>query len=170
HVTVYNDDLALVKETRRVELPKGTGEFSFTGVPDRIDATTVRLDPGTGGGLVVLEQNYRYDLVSRDKLLERYLDHTVRILTKHDKVHEGLLKTATGALVLSGTDGVVVVSDDEIADFSLPSLPEGLVTRPTLVWKVENTGAAQRDLQIAYLTGGLSWHAEYVAAVDAKDT
>ncbi|MFN8177270.1 MAG: DUF4139 domain-containing protein [bacterium] len=170
HVTVYNDDLALVKETRRVEVPKGTGEFSFTGVPDRIDATTVRLNPGPGGGLVVLEQNYRYDLVSRDKLLERYLDRTVRILTKHDKLHEGVLKTAAGALVLNGKDGVVVVNDDEIADLTLPELPEGLVTRPTLVWKLENSGATQRDLEIAYLTGGFSWHAEYVAAVDANDT
>ncbi len=170
HVTVYNGDLALVKETRRVELPEGTGEFSFVGVPDRIDPTSVRLDGGPGGDLVVLEQNYRYDLVSREKLLERYLDRSARILTKHDKLHEGTLKTAAGALVLQTPDGVVVLNDDEIADITLPELPEGLITRPTLVWTLDNRGRAQRDLEIAYLTGGLTWHAEYVAAVNAADT
>ena len=167
HVTVYNGDLALVKETRAVELPSGAGEFSFSGVPARIDPTTVRL---TGGkGVTVLEQNYRYDLVSREKLLERYLDQPARIVTKHDKLHEGILKTAMGSLVLETADGVVLLSNDEIADITLPEIPEGLITRPTLVWNLDNQGSTKRDLEIAYLTGGLSWHAEYVAAVDAKD-
>ncbi|MCA9751693.1 MAG: DUF4139 domain-containing protein [Gemmatimonadetes bacterium] len=167
HVTVYNDDLALVKEVRSAEIPSGVGEFSFTGVPQRIDPTTVRLEAGKG--LTVLEQNYRYDLVSRDKLLERYLDQTARIVTKHDKLHEGVLKTAAGSIVLETRDGVVLLNNDEIADITLPEIPEGLITRPTLVWTLNNKGATKRDLNLAYLTGGLSWHAEYVAAVDSKD-
>lgn len=168
HVTVYNNDLALVREVRAVELPRGEGEFSFTGVPARIDATSVRLD--TGDDLTVLEQNYRYDLVSRQKLLERYLDREIRIITQHDKLHEGVLKTATGSIVLETADGVVLVSEDEIADITLPEIPEGLITRPTLVWTVDNGGGAQRDVEIAYLTEGIGWHAEYIAAVDAEDT
>jgi len=167
HVTVYNNDLALVREVRSVELAKGAGEFSFTGVPSRIDPTSVRLNAGKG--LTVLEQNYRYDLVSRQKLLERYLDHPARIVTKHDKLHEGVLKTTAGALVLDTADGVVVINDDEVADITLPEIPDGLITRPTLVWLLHNEGAAKRDLEIQYLTGGLEWHAEYVGAVDAKD-
>lgn len=167
HVTVYNNDLALVREVRPVELAKGTGEFAFTGVPARIDATSVRLHAGPG--LTVLEQNYRYDLVSRQKLLERYLDHSARIITKHDKLHEGVLKTTAGGLVLDTVEGVVIVNDDEIADITLPQIPEGLITRPTLVWLLDNDGATKRDLEIQYLTGGLQWHAEYVGAVDSKD-
>lgn len=170
HVTVYNGDLALVKQIRRVQLPKGEGEFSFVGVPARIDPTSVRLEGGSGGALTVLEQNYRYDLVSREKLLERYLDRTIRVITKHDKLHEGVLKTAAGSLVLETKEGVVLLPDDEIADVTLPELPDGLITRPTLVWTVDNRGGTERDVELAYLTGGLSWHAEYVAAVDAKDT
>lgn len=167
HVTVYNGDLALVKESRHVELPAGVGEFSFVGVPARIDPTSVRLG---AGDVSVLEQNFRYDLVSRDKLLERYLDRSIRIVTKHDKFHEGVLKTAMGTLVLQTKDGVVLVNDDEIADVTLPELPDGLITRPTLVWTVDNRGKKDRDVELQYLTGGLSWHAEYVAAVDAADT
>lgn len=166
HVTVYNGDLALVKEARTAEVPKGVSEFSFTGVPSRIDPTTVRLG---GDGLQVLEQNYRYDLVSREKLLERYLDKSCRIVTKHDKLHEGILKTATGTVVLETSDGVVMLNNDEIADITFPEIPEGLITRPTLVWQLDNGGATQRDLEIAYLTAGLEWHAEYVAAVDQDD-
>jgi hypothetical protein len=169
HVTVYNNDLALVKEVRAVELPAGRGEFSFTGVPSRIDPTSVRLAARGGGSLAVLEQNYRYDLVSREKLLERHLDKPARVVTKHDKVHEGVLKTATGGLVLETQAGVVLLSGDEIADITFPEIPEGLITRPTLVWALENGGSARRDLEIAYLTGGMAWHAEYVAAVDSAD-
>jgi hypothetical protein len=169
HVTVYNNDLALVKETRAVELPEGQGEISFTGVPERIDPTSVRLAPLEGSGLSVLEQNYRYDLVSRDKLLERYLDRTARIVTKHDKFHEGVLKTAAGSIVLQTDDGVVLLGNDEIADITLPAIPEGLITRPTLVWAVDSEKSGKRDVELAYLTEGVSWHAEYVAAVDADD-
>jgi hypothetical protein len=168
HVTVYNNNLALVKETRSVELPKGRGEFSFMGVPQQIDPTSVRLN-APGGRFSLLEQNYRYDLVNRAKLLERYLDHPARIITKHDKLHEGILKTASGGMVLETADGVVLLNDDEIADITLPEIPEGLITRPTLVWGVENGGDARRDVEIAYLTGGIQWHAEYVAAVDKDD-
>jgi hypothetical protein len=168
HVTVYNNDLALVKDQRKVEIASGAGEFVFTGVPAMIDPTSVRFDAGQG--LTILEQNFRYDLVSREKLLERYLDKNVKILTKHDKFHEGVLKTAAGSVVLLTEKGVVVLNEDEIADISLPEIPEGLMTRPALVWRVENSGSKSRDVEIAYLTGGMSWHAEYVATVDAKDT
>ena len=168
HVTVYNNDLALVKETRDTQLPQGVGEFSFAGVPERIDPTSVRLH-AKGGDLEVLEQNYRYDLVSRDKLLERYLDKAARIVTKHDKLHEGVLKTASGSIVLETEGGIVLLESDEVADIRLPEIPEGLITRPTLVWRLDNGGATGRELEIAYLTSGLAWHAEYVAAVDSED-
>jgi hypothetical protein len=169
HVTVYNNGLALVKDVRRVELKAGEGPLSFAGVPELIDPTSVRL-AARGGKLTVLEQNYRYDLVSREKLLERYLDRTARIVTKHDKLHEGVLKSVAGSIVLETADGVSLINNDEIADITLPEIPEGLITRPTLVWTVDNGGGAQRDVEIAYLTGGIGWHAEYIAAVDAEDT
>lgn len=168
HVTVYNNDLALVKDKRKVEIASGLSEYAFTGVPSLIDATSVRFD--AGDGLALLEQNYRYDLVSPEKLLERYLDQKAKVVTKHDKFHEGVLKTSSGSLVLMTNDGVVLLSADEIADITLPEIPEGLLTRPTLVWRLENKGATSRDVEIAYLTGGMAWHAEYVAAVDPKDT
>jgi hypothetical protein len=169
HVTVYNNGLALVKDVRRVELPEGTGPLSFAGVPELIDPTSVRL-AARDGKLTVLEQNYRYDLVSREKLLERYLDRNARIVTKHDKLHDGILKSVAGSIVLQTGDGVSLINDDEVADITLPEIPEGLITRPTLVWTVDNGGARQRDVEIAYLTDGIGWHAEYIAAVDAEDT
>jgi hypothetical protein len=168
HVTVYNENLALVREVRTVEVPSGEGELAFGGVSERIDPTSVRLTPASG--LVMLEQNYRYDLVSREKLLERYLDRSAQVVTKHDKFHEGVLKSAAGSLILETADGVVVISQDEVADIKLPEIPEGLITRPTLVWRLDNSGDTERDLEVAYLTGGLSWHAEYVAAVSGDDT
>jgi hypothetical protein len=84
-------------------------------------------------------------------------------------VHEGILKTSSGSLILETEHGVVLINSDEVADITLPEIPDGLITRPTLVWALDNDGSKERDLEIQYLTHGMAWHTEYVGAVDADD-
>jgi hypothetical protein len=170
-VTVYNQDLALVKDVRTLEAGSGRQTVRFTDVSAQIDPTSVHLTPSSGGGLAVLEQNFQYDLVSAEKILDRYKDREVTVIGKDGKSTSGALLSYDGAsLVIDRKPGIAIVNRAEIKEIQFSELPGGLITRPTLVWLLDNGGAARRDAQISYLTGGLNWHAEYVAVVDADDT
>jgi hypothetical protein len=169
-VTVYNSNLALVKDTRTLDLGAGRQTYSLTDVSAQIDPTSVHLVGKGSGGLAVLEQNYRYDLVSADKVLERYVDHDITVAGKDGKTASGRLLSFDGAsLVLDRKPGISIINRMEVREVQFPDLPGGLITKPTLVWMLDNAGAAKRDAQLSYLTGGLSWHAEYVAVLDESD-
>ena len=170
-VTVYNQNLALVKDVRSLDLGSGRQSLRFTDVSAQIDATSVHLVPKDGGGLQILEQNFQYDLVSADRILERYVDRELDVLGKDGKVTSGnLLSYDGGNLVLGRAGGgLSIVNRTEVKEIQFPDLPGGLITKPTLAWLLENSGPARRRTQLSYLTTGLSWHAEYVAVVDAED-
>jgi hypothetical protein len=169
-VTVYNSNLALVKDTRTLELGTGRQTFRLRDVSAQIDATSVHLAAKSGGPLTVLEQNYQYDLVSADKLLDRYIDQDVTLTGKDGKVTTGtLLSYDGGSLVLNKKPGIAIVNRAELKEVAGADLPGGLITKPTLVWMIDNAGAARREATLSYLTGGLSWHAEYVAVLDQDD-
>jgi hypothetical protein len=172
-LTVYNQDLGLVRDVRRMDVPAGTDWLQFRDVPSRIDPTSVHLKAVDGRDLGVLEQNYRYDLVGSEKILERYLDQDVKVMLEEGRLFEGkLLSSRGGELVLATADpagGVAILSREKVSDIQFPALPEGLITRPTLAWLVTGGEAAPRTLEVSYLTGGLNWHAEYVAIVSPND-
>jgi hypothetical protein len=166
-VTIYNGSLGLVRDVREVRLPLGLGEAQFMDVASQIDPTTVHLrslsDPA---GLRILEQNYEYDLLSSDKLLEKYVGKTVRLYQSDGTFHEARLLTTAGPVfeingqIHLGYSGRMV----------LPSLPENLVAKPTLVWLLRNRTAAAQRVEASYLTGGITWKADYVMVVNDAET
>jgi len=169
-VTAYNSNLALVKDTRTLDLGTGRQSFRLRDVSAQIDATSVHLAARSGGALSVLEQNYQYDLVSADKLLDRYIDQPVSVTGKDGKVTTGTLLSYDGAsLVLDKKPGIAIVNRAEVKEIACDALPGGLITKPTLVWFLDNAGPARREATLSYLTGGLSWHAEYVAVLSPDD-
>jgi len=172
-LTVYNQDLGLVRDVRTLMVPSEGDWVQFTDVPARIDPTSVHLRPADRGELQVLEQNYRYDLVSSEKILERYLDESIRVIMEEGRLYEGrLLSAGRGELVLAGEDpesGITILTREKVTDLQFPALPEGLITRPTLAWQLVAEPVGERRLEVSYLTGGLNWHAEYVAVVGAQD-
>jgi hypothetical protein len=118
----------------------------------------------------VLEQNFQYDLVSADKVLDRYIDKELTVIGKDGNKTTGTLLSYDGAsLVLNRNPGIAIINRLEIKEIQFPDLPGGLITKPTLVWLLDNDGPSTRDAQLSYLTTGLSWHAEYVAVVDEND-
>ena len=170
-VTVYNQNIALVREERSVQMAGGRSTLRYADVAAQIDPTSVHLIPVSGGGFGVLEQNFQYDLVSGDRLLERSLEGTVRVVGKDGGVTEGkLLSFDGGSLVLDTRDGIKVINRAETRELSVGQLPGGLISRPTLAWLVDANGAGARRTRLSYLTGGLAWHAEYVAVVNSEDT
>lgn len=169
-VTVYNSDLALVKDVRDIELPKGVLDLKFEGVAARIDPTSVHIrsltDPGK---LSVLEQNFEYDLISPAKLMEKYVGRTVELVTTRDE--EEIRNTAT---LIGIEGGYVYEMDGKIAvnppgRVVLPELPEGLISRPTLVWMLENGGGGH-SVEASYLTGGIGWKSDYVLVLSKDDS
>ena len=171
-VTVYNVNLALVRETRTLDPGRtGTATLRFMDVPSAINPRTVHLKSLTApGALTVLEQNYEYDLISPEKLLEKYVGKPVEIVEQA----EDLTTRSVPATLLSVNGGPVYRIGDRIVlnqtgKVTLPEVPADLVSRPTLVWTVDAAKAGRQEVEASYLTDGMNWSADYVAVVDAED-
>ena len=169
-LTVYNNDLALVKELRSIELARGVQEYTYTGVPERLLPETVHFrslrDPE---GTQVLEQNYRYDLLDRNSLLARYRGQEVRALV--DGSWRSVRLLAAGNPTESQPLGRILEIDGaiHIEGFVLPALPEGLLLEPSLVWRLDADKAGKHDVELSYLSEGINWRADYVAVVGQRD-
>jgi hypothetical protein len=164
-VTVYNADLALVKEARKFNLTKGVNYVTLTGVPSRIDATSVHFKP-LGGEVTLLEQNYDYDLVSRAKLLQKYIGATITVIGEDGSRMQGkLLSVRDGTVIDCG--GKVLLNPPGY--FELPSLPGGLLLCPTLEWMLKSPKALETRAEVSYTTSGLSWSADYILVLNDND-
>jgi hypothetical protein len=171
-ITIYNQNLALVKDLRDLSFQKGRNEIEFTDVASQIDPTSVYFKSlDSPDKINILEQNYQFDLVSSDKILEKYVDKEIQIKVKGEKIYQGqLLSYASDNLTLKEKEGGIrIVSRSEVLDLYFPSLPEGLITRPTLVWLLESDLSGKQRAEVSYLTNGINWHAEYVGVVDKDD-
>jgi hypothetical protein len=166
-LTVYNTDLALIRDTRLVRLPQGVSRLAFADVSAGIRPETARLY----GDLTVLEQNFDYDLLSPQKLLEKYVGREIGLVRTHpqtgeDKLERGtLLSVAEGGLVFRFGDRIETGGDNAPWRFVFDQVPENLRERPTLTMLVESPDEQERSVELAYLTGGLSWRADYVATL-----
>ncbi|UCG53068.1 MAG: DUF4139 domain-containing protein [Candidatus Latescibacterota bacterium] len=168
-VTVYNNDLGLVKDVRGLRLPRGVLDLKFEGVAAKIDPTSVHIRSLTHpDDLAVLEQNFEFDLISPSKLMEKYLGHTIELVRMIDE------KEVTNQAKLIGIEGGYVYEmDGKIAvnppgRVVLPELPQGLISKPTLVWMLEN-GAPEHTVEASYLTGGMNWRSNYVMVLSEDD-
>ena len=121
--------------------------------------------------LNILEQNYEYDLVNSEKLLFRYIDSEIKVITKDDNLYEGLLSSYDrNQLVLVKNKGaVVMVNRENIRNIEFPELPQGLITKPTLVWLLSNQKSGSHDTELNYLTSNMNWHSDYVATISEND-
>ncbi len=170
-LTVYNSDLALVKDRRQISLDAGLNFVRFSDVASRIDPTSVHFRSLTDPeGTFVLEQNYEYDVVGSAKLLRKYLDEEITLVTEDGSVYTGVLLSGADDIILQGNDGqVTVVKLDQVREFQFPALPEGLITKPTLVWQLEAAESGRHDVEVTYLTEGVTWQADYVVLLNQED-
>jgi hypothetical protein len=167
-VTVYNQNIGVVKDVRVMDIRSGTSDISVTDVAQFIDPTSVHIKLKGE----VIEQNYQYDLVSLDKILQKYIDKDIQLIGENNELIEGkLLSSFSGQVVLEKRDGgLLMLPNVSKYRFSVGSLPEGLITKPTLLWKVNSGSSGRQDVEISYQTSGMNWHAEYVAVLNKDDT
>lgn len=170
-ITVYNQNFGLVRETRDLALRPGRLTLEFADVASSLQPETVHITSLSGGTLGVLEQNYRYDLLSPQKLLEKYVGRTVTVYRWNSVTGED---EALPAEVLSVNQGPVLRIGDEITfnypgRFGFPEVPENLIAEPTLLWLLDSRASSPR-VEVSYLTQGLNWKADYVMVLNENDT
>ena len=155
---------ALVRDSRSMTLDKGVGDLRFTDVAKRIDPTTVAFESlSDPSGTRVMEQNYQYDLVDNAKLLDRYIGQTITVeQVRGDKTDtlSGKLLSANGGLILQRDTGEVQTLNS-YSNIRFPALPGGLISRPTLVWKVNTQTGGQQNTRVSYQTQGITWWRDY---------
>ncbi|HET9932495.1 MAG TPA: DUF4139 domain-containing protein, partial [Polyangiaceae bacterium] len=170
-VTIYNSNFGLVRETRQVALGTGRVALSYADVSAHIQPESVHIRSLTdASALQVFEQNYRYDLLTPQKLLEKYVGRKLRVARYNEKLGTDEIKEAE---LLSVEGGPVLRIDGEVVTnfngrFAFPSLPENLVAKPTLEWLLGSTQPRQ-SVEVTYLTSNMSWRADYVVSLDAAD-
>ena len=170
-VTVYNNDRALVRDRRKIKLAPGELTLKFMDVAEKIQPETVSLvSLNDAGNLHILEQNYEYDLMSPEKLLEKYVGREVTLVNKNSEMNFLEQK----AKLLSVNNGPVYEVEGKIylghpGQVVLPELPQELIAKPTLLWLLDNKGT-DHEVEATYLTGGMSWKADYVLTMNKEET
>lgn len=170
YVTVYNQNLALIKEGRELNLAQGYNQVKYQDVPTQINPSSVIFNDTQYDDTEVIEQTYEFDLVSQQKLLEKYINEEIKVFSNVEsgvKEYKGKLLSYSDGIMLDTGGGIVSVKDIQSIEFS--KLPEGLITKPTLVWSIFASQAGKRNILTTYLTGGLTWKADYIAYVNADD-
>jgi len=171
-VTIYNENLALVKDTRKLTLKRGASNLAFRDVSARMRPETALLRSiSAPGSLSVLEQNFDFDLLTPQKLLEKYVGQNVNVVRTNPATGA---ETTEVAQVLAANEGVVLKIGNRI-ETGLPGrivyndVPSNLRDRPTLVMSLNNTSSATQDVELSYLTGGLAWKADYVVELNSAE-
>jgi hypothetical protein len=162
-VTVYNSNLALVRDVRQIHLPAGVAPLRFEGVAASINPATVHFrslsDPAK---LAVVEQNYEYDLLDAQKLLQKYVGRELTIEIGGVQSKALLLADNNGPVWKIGND---IVTGLTVTSYRFPEVPGNLYSQPTLVWTLDNRGAEAQRVEASYLTDNINWNADYVLTV-----
>jgi hypothetical protein len=191
-LTIYNQNLSLIREERTINIAKGLSRVIIPDIPSTIDGTSLHFSSLTDPFAVrVLEQNYQYDLVNQGKLLEKYIGKEVEFVRFNEETKKEF--SVFGKILATGwqaqpsfdygrrsynvvnVGGMVAdiggkIEINPVGRLILPSLPEGLILKPQLEWLVENSKPGQHKTEISYLAGQLSWDANYVALLNKDDS
>jgi hypothetical protein len=177
NITVYNSNLGLVRETRRLTLPAGRIALRFADVTAQIRPETVHLASLTApSALRILEQNYQYDLLNPAKLLDKFVGREITLVLRRYQNNTESFEPVQATLLSNNggqvwrINGQIVINPTNISEMRFPDLPKNLVATPTLVWDLENTNTAMQTVEASYLTNGMNWRSDYVLLINADDT
>ena len=172
-VTIYNDNLALIKDQRKITMAKGFNNIAFRGVSARIRPETALLRSlNSNNQLHVLEQNFDFDLLTPQKMLEKYTGKQVQLASINPVTGIETIQVAT---ILSTNDGVTLKIADKIVtnpqgSYIFDQVPGNLRDQPTLVTQLTSSSDQQQTVELGYLTAGLAWKADYVAELNSDES
>lgn len=172
YLTVYNGGRALIRDQRQFSLSKPTRHIAFMDVAEKIMPQTVAIE-----GLDVLEQNYDFDLLSPQALINKNVGKSVRIARRSGDTGEilewsqGLILSTNGGIILQMKDGSLEsLKADTHYHLIFDQVPENLRTSPTLSLLLKQPVEGDINVEMTYLTTGLSWQSDYVLQLDKSDT
>ena len=169
-LSIYNQNLALIKDIRSAALQSGNNDVIFDGVASQIQAETAII---YGDGITVNEQNYSYNLMSYDNFIKQYLGKEVTTVRTNSTTGENIYETAT---LIGEAEGRPILRFNYGIDSNFPgrvvfnNIPAGMSNQPTLAAKLNAKQGGEKNLYLAYLTGGLSWKTDYVANISSDNT
>ncbi len=168
HLTIYTNDFALVRDRRAIRLPAATAELAFTDVSGRLQPETALLEVIKGEALTVSEQTFSFDVLSPERLMEHAVGQEVGVVMVNPATGK---ETTERAKVLAVANGLVIEMNGKIHTGSpgrivFDRVPEGVRSSPTLLMKARGTAKRETEVDLSYLTSGLSWRADYVAQYD----
>lgn len=185
-VTVYNQGFALIKENRQIPLKQGRQEVAIEDVAQQIETNSVGIRSlGSPTAFEVLEQNYQYDLISPIAILNKTVGKKIIF---HRVLPNGVKESVSGTLISSPTavvgqpggggqqtyNGMVIRTDDgrillnPTGEIEVTSIPDGLISKPTLLWDLLSNYSGNLSIELSYLTRGMSWTADYVLTLDGE--
>jgi len=174
-VTVYNSDLALVRDQRTLRLARGVSDVHFMDIAATVNPATVHFRSlSEPTRLNVLEQNYEFDLLEPEKLLRKYVGRDVTLVRMRQQNGRTIEEAVTARLLSFNSAPVWQIGNEVVTGLSadhirFPELPGNLYSRPTLIWSLDNQGAGSHRVEASYLAGSLSWNADYVLTVTRDD-
>jgi hypothetical protein len=177
HLSIYNNNFALVKDRRVLDQPfkKGINVVRFRDVAATIDAASVHFRSLTDPTATVAEQNYEFDLVDGDKLLRKYVDKPITVHTTDGRLYEGVLMSFDRRQLVVAEDRekgpiFMVERGENVKRIQFSQLPGGLLTRPTLVWEVVAEKEGKHLVEVAYVANQIRWRADYNVVLNEKET
>ena len=174
-VTVYNSNIALVRDVRQVALPAGAFDLRFLDIAASVNPATVHFRSlSEPAKLAILEQNYQFDLLDPQRLLKKYVGRDVTLVRRRQENGTTGEETVTARLLAFNDAPVWRIGDEIVTGFMpdqyrFPEIPENLHERPTLIWKLENGGTRDHRIETSYLAGSMTWNADYVLTVARDD-
>lgn len=169
-LTIYNEDLALVRSQFNLPLEKGSQYYNFDNITSRLNTASV-IVKSTTEPVIIAEQNYEYDLAGTEQILAKYIERELSVSTKNQMNYSGVMKFFDGqtiGLIEKGTAKLILINRAEIQQLQLAELPSNFYTKPTLRWKLLANRKSTYPMQLSYLTGGLSWEVTYNSTWDGK--
>ncbi len=185
-VTIYNQGFGLVKETRSIDFKEGRQTVAIEDVASQIQPDSVGFRSLTAPkGMQVLEQNYQFDLISTAAILNKSVGKRIRLTRAFGNqlsTIEGVLLSAPTAIVPDQNgnqnmtyNGMVIRTDDgqivldPVGEVSVREVPEGLISKPTLLWDLISERAGTNQVELSYITNGIQWDAAYVLTLQGTN-
>lgn len=172
-MTVYNQNFATVRTSLSLSLQKGINHYALTDIPSAIEPTSVHLTPTRKSDKVVITmQNFEYDLANTNKILDKYLDREIEVITKNNDLHSGMLKAFDSANIIiqkENATGITMINQEEIQNINLERMPENFYTKPTLNWELLSNREGNFDVKLSYITRNISWNAQYVGVLSEDE-